>query len=40
MTEAPILVIFDPEKEALLETDALDYAIGACLTQKGEDGKI
>ena len=40
MTKAPILAIFDPEKEALLETDASDYAIGAYLTQKGEDRKI
>lgn len=35
----PILVIFDPEKEAILETDASDFAIGACLAQKGDDGK-
>ena len=40
LTSAPILAIFDPEKEALLETDASDFAIGACLTQKGDDGKI
>ena len=40
LTNAPILAIFDPEKEALLEIDASDFAIGACLTQKGDDGKI
>ena len=39
MTTAPILALFDPEKEATLETDSSDYAIGACLTQKGKDGK-
>lgn len=38
LTAAPILAIFDPEREAVLETDASDYAIGACLTQKGADG--
>jgi hypothetical protein len=32
LTSAPILTIFDLEKEALLETDASDEAIGACLT--------
>jgi hypothetical protein len=32
LTSAPILTIFDPEKEALLEIDASDEAIGACLT--------
>jgi RNase H-like domain found in reverse transcriptase len=32
--------LFDPEKEAVLETDASDRAIGACLTQRGDDGKI
>lgn len=37
---APILAIFNPEKEAILEIDALDYIINAYLTQKGGDGKI
>ena len=40
LTIAPILVIFDPEREAILETDASDYAIGAYLAQKGNDGKM
>jgi hypothetical protein len=40
LVAAPILAIFDPEREAVLETDASDYAIGACLTQKGDDGRI
>ena len=40
LTIAPILAIFDPEREAILETDASDYAVGVCLTQKGDDGKM
>ena len=32
LATAPILVIFDPECEAILEIDASDYTIGACLT--------
>ena len=40
LTIAPILTIFDLEREAILETDVSDYAIGACLTQKGNDGKM
>ena len=31
LTIAPILAIFDLEREAILETNASDYAIGACL---------
>ncbi|GKV53537.1 hypothetical protein SLEP1_g60058 [Rubroshorea leprosula] len=30
----PVLQLFDPEKEVILETDASDAAIGACLTQE------
>ena len=40
LTRAPILTVFDPEKEAIVETDASDKAIGVCLSQKGDDGKI
>ena len=40
LTVALILTIFDLEHEAILETNALDYAIGACLTQKGNDDKM
>ena len=40
LTITLILAIFDPEREAILETNILDYAIGACLTQKGDNGKI
>jgi hypothetical protein len=40
MTSAPVLRIFDPEKEATVETDASDKAIGGCLKQKDENGKL
>ena len=40
LTTAPILAIYDPERQALLETDASDFAIGACLTQKDDEGRI
>ena len=39
LTDVPVLTVFDPEKEAILETDASDYAIGACLAQLGSDGQ-
>lgn len=32
-TTAPILTTFDPEKHIVVETDASDYAIGACISQ-------
>ena len=40
ITIAPILAIFDPERESTVETDASDGAIGARLTQKDADGKV
>ena len=40
LTSAPILGIFDPDKETIMETDASDEAIGATLNQKGDDGKL
>ena len=40
LTSAPILGIFDPEKETIVETDASDEAIGATLNQKGDDEKL
>ena len=40
LTIVPILTIFDPERETILETNASDYAIGACLTQKKDNSKI
>jgi len=36
----PILRHFDQERPALIKTDASDFAIGAVLSQKFEDGKI
>jgi hypothetical protein len=39
-TSEPILRTFDPERPIILETDASDYAIGACLSQPDEDKKL
>lgn len=39
-TTAPILVTFDPERPITVETDASDYAIGACLSQPDDNGKL
>jgi hypothetical protein len=39
-TTAPILVLFDPELQTILETDASDGAIAAVLTQVCRDGLI
>ena len=39
-TEEPVLRSFNPNKEIVLETDASDYAIGACLGQPGQDDKV
>ncbi|TLD05659.1 reverse transcriptase domain protein [Venturia nashicola] len=36
----PILVIFDPKKPSVVETDASDRAIGACLSQADDKGKL
>ena len=30
---APILALFDPEKKIILKTDALDQALGSCLSK-------
>ena len=37
---APILATFDPMRKIILETDASDFAIGACLGQLDEEGKL
>jgi hypothetical protein len=37
---APVLVHFDPSKVAVVETDASDFALGAILSQKGEDNRL
>ena len=39
-TQAPVLAVFDPEQEITMETDASDFAIGACLSQKQKDGTL
>jgi len=36
----PILKHYDPDKPALLETDASDFAIAGILSQKFEDGRV
>ncbi len=38
-TQAPVLATYDPELEIIMETDASDFALGACLSQK-HDGKL
>jgi hypothetical protein len=37
---APILTHFDPTKECIVETDASDFALGAILSQKDEEGRL
>ena len=39
-SSAPILVHPDPERQYCVETDASDYAYGAILSQKQDDGKL
>jgi len=39
VAEEPILLTFDPEKEIIVETDSSDFAIGAVLSQPGQNGK-
>jgi hypothetical protein len=36
----PILIIFDPSKPSVVETDTSDKAIRACLSQADEKGKL
>jgi transposase InsO family protein len=40
LTSAPVLQQVDPEKPFVVETDASDFAIGSCLLQEGDDGKL
>ena len=39
-TTAPVLVTFDPERPITVETDASDYAVGACISQPDDNGKL
>jgi hypothetical protein len=39
-TSAPILAHFNPANPAIVETDALDFALGATLSQRGEDNRL
>jgi hypothetical protein len=38
-TSAPVLISFNPEREIQVETDASDYAMGAVLSQKNDQGR-
>src|SRR5579871_4577319 len=37
---APVLKMFDPAKPITIETDASDYAIGACMSQPDDEGRL
>ncbi|MCO5566654.1 hypothetical protein L7F22_020332 [Adiantum nelumboides] len=39
-TTAPILIHADPTKPFILETDTSDFALGAILSQVGDDGRV
>jgi len=39
-TTAPILAHFDVQRPVIIETDASDFAIGAVLSQKNDEGKL
>ena len=40
LTSAPVLQQVDPKRPFVIETDASDFAIGSCLLQQAEDGKL
>ena len=37
---APILILFDLEKEVVVETNASNYTLGGIISQKELDGKL
>jgi len=39
-TSAPILAHFDAQKPVIIETDASDFAIGAVLSQRDNEGRL
>jgi len=39
-TTAPILAHFDAQRAVIIETDASDFAIGAVLSQRDEEGRL
>jgi len=39
-TTAPILAHFDPAKPVIVKTDVLDFALGAILSQRNEEGRL
>ena len=39
-TTAPILAHFDAQKPVIIETDASDFAIGAVLSQRDNEGRL
>ena len=39
-TSAPILASFDPEEKSILKIDALDQALGSCLSQPDAEGQL
>ena len=39
-TEAPVLAYFDPQRPPIVEADSSDYALGATLSQKQDDGRV
>ncbi|KAM4064780.1 reverse transcriptase (RNA-dependent DNA polymerase) [Hirsutella rhossiliensis] len=40
ITQEPVLTTFDPERQIELETDASDFALGAQIGQKDDEGRL
>ena len=40
IAEEPVLAVFDPDKPIFIETDASEFALGAILYQKDENGHL